>query len=82
MKPFWIVEGLDVVKEQGLSLERVFWDLMVEAFALKGSKEALHGSVIIAVGMPLLTHSRRSAMRYCQKMFSVFSSGFFTDLLT
>ena len=46
-----VVEGLDVIKEGGLSLLQVQGDLVVEALRLKGGPEALHGSVIVTTSL-------------------------------
>jgi hypothetical protein len=47
MKALRIVEGLDVVKEQGLSVLEVERELMVEALGFKGSPEALDSSIVV-----------------------------------
>ena len=52
MESSGVVKGLNVIKEQGLSMLEVERDLAVEALGFKGSPEALHHGVIITASLP------------------------------
>jgi len=46
-----VIEGLNVIKEHGLSVLKVAWDLALEALGFEGSPEAFHGGVIITASL-------------------------------
>lgn len=46
-----VIEGLDVIKEHGLSLLEVAWDLAMEALGFEGGPKAFHRGVIITASL-------------------------------
>jgi len=51
MESYRVVECFDVIKEHGLSLLQVAWDLALEALGFEGGPEAFHGGVIVTAGL-------------------------------
>jgi len=60
MKPLRIVEGLDVVKEQGLSVLEVKRDLVAEALGFECGPEAFDGGIIVTTARA--THTGNNVM--------------------
>ena len=50
MKPFWVIKGFNVVKEQRLGVSSIKRNLILKAFGFESGPETFHGRIVKAAG--------------------------------